>query len=603
MNDTTQAARHAISYLLAGNPPNGVLPSACGAWSEVVTLLYAAHADGGTPAVRRMFETLTRSNRALAALVSGEDDGWGPLISLQHAELPAFPLEMFPDWLHAFTNEVTETMQTPSDLAGMLGLAILSTAAGGLFVVRVRPGWDEPVNVYTVTSLPPGSRKSPVFRAMSAPLVAFEQDLIAAAQDAILRATNERDILQAQLDAAKRDAAKSKGDGARELVDELTDRLKAVELPAVPKLIVDDITPEALASALAEQGGRIAALSSEGDLFAIMAGRYSSGAPNLGVFLKGHAGDPIRVDRRNRSEMVSNPALTVGITTQPDVLRSFSANAAFRGQGLLARFFYALPKSTVGSRAIETPPIQEETRIAYHGAMRRLLLMARGWHSGNIGNSGKLPRPDFWELGNIYVINNKDIFNYLYINEIGNSHILEFQSWLEPQLAEHGTLAGVCDWASKLAGGVIRIAALLHLASLASQNSHNSQNDARIIPAELVAEAIGFADYLLAHAQAAYAEIGANPATEPARIVLRWIEKVGARTFTKRDAWQGVRGGIIQKSDDLDPAIELLTEHNYIRELAGEDRAGPGRKPSPRYEVNPRLASQNSHNTQNRGEA
>lgn len=603
MNET-QAARHAINHLLAGNPPNGVTPSACGPWAETVTLLYAAHADGGTPAVRRMYETLARSNHGLAALVSSEDDGWGPLISLNQVDLPVFPLDIFPGWLHDFTTEITEAMQTPPDLAGMLAFAILSTAAGGLFAVQVRPGWDEPVNVYTVTSLPPGSRKSPVFRSMTAPLVAFEQDLIAFAQDRIIRLTNERDVLQQQLEAAKREAAKNKsGAPTAEVfseVDAITERLKETDLPVVPKLIVDDITPEALSTALAEQKGRIAALSSEGDLFAIMAGRYSSGAPNLGVFLKGHAGDPIRVDRRNRSEMVTSPALTVGITTQPDVLRSFSANAAFRGQGLLARFFYALPKSTVGSRAIETTPVQEETRIAYHGAMRRLLLMARGWNSGDIGNSGKLPRPDFWELGNIEVINNNDHINYLYINEIGNTHILDFQSWLEPRLGEHGELVGITDWASKLVGGVIRIAGLLHLAALASQNSHNTQNDARTIPAETVRRAVEFSGYLLAHAQAAYAEIGANPATEPARVVLRWLEKTGTRTFTKRDAWQAVRGGVIQKSDDLDPALELLTEHNYIREMPSEDRAGPGRKPSTRYEINPRLTSQNSHNTQNR---
>ena len=601
-----ERTRAVVQSLLDGNVPNGITPEACGEWAFVVTQLYQAHGTGGTAGVRAVYDTLARADRNVAALVSSDaaPDGWGPLISFQHADLPPFPLEILPPWLRDFCEAVTTTMQTPPDLAGMLALSIASAACGRLFFVQPRAGWDEPVNVYTVTSLPPGSRKSPVFRAMTAPLVAFEQDLIAAAQDAIIRATNERDILQQQLEAAKRDAAKAKSDGARELVDELSDRLKALELPAIPKLIVDDITPEALSSALAEQHGRIAALSSEGDLFAIMAGRYSSGAPNLGVFLKGHAGDPIRVDRRNRSEVVHQPALTVGITTQPEVLRSFSANAAFRGQGLLARFFYALPKSTVGQRQIETPPIPEAVRMEYHAALRRLLILPRIWHSGNIGNCGKLPRSDFWELGNISIINNIDIFNYLYINEIGNSHILKFQAWLEPQLGERGAMAGITDWASKLAGAVLRVAGLLHLASLASHNSHNSQNDARVIPAETVEQAISFAPYLLEHARAAYAEIGANPASEPARVVVRWIEKTGTTVFTKRDCWQGTRGGAIGKTDDLDPALEMLTEHGYIREEQREEqRAGPGRKPSPRYEVNPRVFSHNSHNSQNGGAA
>ena len=48
-------------------------------------------------------------------------------------------------------------------------------------------------------------------------------------------------------------------------------------VPSLPCLIVDDITPESLATELARQEGRIAALSAEGGLFDIIAGRYSSG--------------------------------------------------------------------------------------------------------------------------------------------------------------------------------------------------------------------------------------------------------------------------------------------------------------------------------------
>ena len=59
------------------------------------------------------------------------------------------------------------------------------------------------------------------------------------------------------------------------------------------RLIVDDVSPERLATLLRDHGGRIAVLSAEGDIFDVMAGRYSKGGvPNLGVFLKGHAGDP-----------------------------------------------------------------------------------------------------------------------------------------------------------------------------------------------------------------------------------------------------------------------------------------------------------------------
>ncbi|HEU5088422.1 MAG TPA: YfjI family protein [Roseiflexaceae bacterium] len=612
MTDATSNAHHAISMLLAGAAPNGVAPGECGQWADTVQALYTAHADGGTPAVRRMFDALARTHKGLAALVAGDatGDGWPALVSLAPTNLPAFPLDILPTWLQDFAEAVTETMQTPPDLAGMLGLSILSAACARYFVVQVRPGWEEPTNVYTVTSLPPGNRKSPVFRQMTAPLVAFEQDLIARADAIIREALNQQDILQQQLEAAKREAAKAKAqferDDAWAKVTEITEQLKALTVPSVPKMIVDDITPEALSSELAAQEGRIAALSSEGDLFAIMAGRYSSGTPNLGVFLKGHAGDPIRVDRRNRSEVIHQPALTIGITTQPDVLRSFSANAAFRGQGLLARFFYAIPKSTVGSRQIETPPIDEAIQTEYAASLRRLLVLARIWgnaNSGNNGNCGKralaLLRSDSGDSDPIYFININTYFNYLYINSDGNTLIRQFELWLEPQLGEYGTLGGMSDWAAKLAGGVARVAALLHLGELVSHNSHYSQNTPEIVPADMVARALRFAEYQMAHARAAYAEIGADPALEPARVIVRWLETSGASIFTKRDCWQSVRGGVFQKAEDVDPALTLLVDHGYIREMAQEERAGPGRKPSQRYEVNPRVASHNSHKSQN----
>ena len=116
-------------------------------------------------------------------------------------------------------------------------------------------------------------------------------------------------------------------------------------MPPVPRWLVDDATPEALAGLLATYG-RIALLSPEGDVFDQMAGRYNQAAgPNLGVYLKGHAGDLLKVDRRGRPpEYVERPCLTIGLTVQPEVLRGLAGRPGFGGRGLLARFLYSLPR-------------------------------------------------------------------------------------------------------------------------------------------------------------------------------------------------------------------------------------------------------------------
>ena len=81
-------------------------------------------------------------------------------------------------------------------------------------------------------------------------------------------------------------------DGAQDVVgalERLADRLRAHDVavrplsePAPPS---GALTPETLAVKMCAQRGRIGVISPEGGLFAILAGRYSSGVPNLDLVL------------------------------------------------------------------------------------------------------------------------------------------------------------------------------------------------------------------------------------------------------------------------------------------------------------------------------
>jgi hypothetical protein len=110
--------------------------------------------------------------------------------------------------------------------------------------------------------------------------------------------------------------------------------------------------------------------------------------------------------------------------------------------------------------------------------------------------------------------------------------------------------------------------------------------------------------YFIAHAQAAYGSMGANSDTAGADHLLGWIKRTQPATFTKRDAHQENRGRF-PRADELSAPLTLLEEHHHIRKVEEEpSENGPGRKPSPIYEVNPlvldgRTAShiaQNAHN-------
>ena len=253
---------------------------------------------------------------------------------------------------------VSEATQTDAGMAGTVALGALAACAGGRVMIEIRSGWREPLNLFTVTVAGPGERKSAVLRMLTAPLQGAERKLLEAGHAARLEAQTTKDVAIKAADVAKAAAGKSTGDQRDELLGQAiaaAEAAQAVEIPPIPRLLADDVTPEACATLLAEQDGRLAVISAEGGIFDVIAGRYSGNVPVLDVWLKGHSGDPLRVDRKGRDpEYVENPALTLSLMIQPSVLSSMARQQAFRGRGLLARFLYSVPKSRVGHRTIES---------------------------------------------------------------------------------------------------------------------------------------------------------------------------------------------------------------------------------------------------------
>jgi replicative DNA helicase len=235
---------------------------------------------------------------------------WEPPISFGAAgEVPAFPVEVLPGWLGEYVAAVATATQTPPDLAGMLALAVLATVAAGAVEVQPRPGWREPLCLFIAVGMDAGTRKSSVFTAMTRPVADFERDQATAALPSITETATLRRIAEqaaAQAEAAASRAPTSQQEQARAEAIARTAEAANLVVPPIPRWLVDDATPEALAGLLATYG-RIALLSPEGDVFDQMAGRYNQQVgPNLGVYLKGHAGDLLKVDRRGRPPNTSN---------------------------------------------------------------------------------------------------------------------------------------------------------------------------------------------------------------------------------------------------------------------------------------------------------
>jgi hypothetical protein len=491
-------------------------------------------------------------------------------------DAPAFPTERLPGWMGGFIRAEAEATQTPPDLAGMLVLAAAGAALARKFRVQVRPGWIEPTNVFTVTSLAVGERKSQVFSDVMAPVAAFEREEVKRLGPDVAEKASARRALEARMKHLEGKAAKTEDREERETVEVeakgLARELAATPPSELPQFLCDDVTQEKLPILLAKQGGRMLQAAPEGNLFEMLRGRYSEGA-HFDVYLKAHAGDTIRVSRVGRPEdFVEQPALTLALAVQPSVVAGLSGEESFRGKGLLARFLYSLPRSIVGSRRVNPSPVPGSVAREYVAGMTTL------WEFPDRRDDAGQPVPTL-----------------LKFSDAADALLQKFERWLEPQLADGEELSYLAGWANKLAGAIARLAGILHAA--AEINRPRGDEWKRPVAAETVSAAVALGrDYLLPHARAAFGLMGADGRAADARALVRWLAGLSENAenaenapplISRRDIHQAAplkrRFTPVEK---LDPILELVVRMGYLRPVDGAGQSGRGH-PSPKFWVNP----------------
>lgn len=507
-------------------------------------------------------------DRAIAAAIPAGSTAagavpWAPPARFYRVTVPDFPVDRLPAKLRAFVEEQSVALQVPRALIGCLVLVVVTITVAGKVRIEVRDSWSEPLTLFCGIAMAPGNRKSAAFRAVTTPLIVFEEHEALRLAPELRRQYARRRVLLQALRKAEQEAAKTESEGLRANLDKVNrihEELAGTEDLEAPRLFGDDATPEALSRLMARHGGRFAVLSAEGGVFELMAGRYSnSGAANFDIYLKGHAGDTVRVDRVQREgERINAAILSVGLTFQPDVLRSLASKPGFSGRGLLARFLFVLPESPLGRRVIGAPPVSDRTANEYESLVLLLL------RDTPVPKDPKRPPTIRLSIEALDAIE-------------------QFEGSIEPRLGRDGDLGIVAEWGSKLAGAIARLAAILHVARL------ESAAKAVCTPVALstMTDAIALGEFFLAHARAAFAEMGADPDVERARTVLRWLKRNPTLTsFTRRDVHQALKSRF-PKVDELGPAIRLLLEHEYIRIIDTNEPVRPGRPKSPSYDVNP----------------
>jgi putative DNA primase/helicase len=280
---------------------------------------------------------------------------------------------------------------------------------------------------------------------------------------------------------------------------------------------------------------------------------YNGGAANNDVFLQGHAGSAMRVDRAGRFAHIDKPALSFGLLIQPATLADVASSSKFRNTGLLARFLWAMPVSNVGQRDVRKhSPIPAHVSEEYE---RRLFQLLEG-----------VPAPSTAP-------------KVLPLAAAAREEWLDMAAAIELEQGDGGRYESISDWTSKLPGAVARIAALLELAQVglqANQVSHESME-----------RAIQLARLLIPHVQAAFGLLGTDAVDNDASAILKWVRAGGRTEFTRREA-QKAQEGRFRSVDRLQKALERLEQQDVLR---GFNRHNKGAPPTMMLRVNPKVLS------------
>jgi len=485
-------------------------------------------------------------------------------LPLDDPKPPAMPTGILTGWLGLMAEKIALATETPLELSALLCLSTVATAAQGKFSVRPEGGYFEPVNIWTAPAMKSGQRKTAVHKLATKPLLDWERGKCREVAQQLKAIESQIRTLQTRATKLRNKCAAEEDHAEQERLQKEIDQIETSMpvLPVTPRLFTQDVTPEHLGTMMADQSEKMAVLSDEGGIFDILAGRYSSGIPNLDLFLQAHSGAPVRVDRGSRPSVVlDHPLLTMGLSPQPDVLRALSTKPGFRGRGLLARFLYALPESKMGYRDLEPRQVPGHIADRYAEGIRALLNTELRYDS----------------------IKDEHFPHMLMFDEAAYTVWKDYQRRVEVHLRDGGRFAGMTDWAGKLPGAVARMAGLMHCAQFALDLIGPAD---RLIDQDTMRRAVRLGELLTEHALIVFDLMSDNGDLESARKVWRHIQANGITAFTFSEIWHPLRG-TFKTTENIEPAIEMLLDHYLI--LPAEDKPlGRSGRRGRRFVVNPK---------------
>jgi len=444
-----------------------------------------------------------------------------------HSEPPhtwqPFPTRCLPEPISGFVKAVARSVGCDPSMAALPALAMLGRCIGNRRVIRLKPDWTEPAVIWAVVLAPSGSMKSPVQRLVFAPLSLRQAQAHHEHQQALVE--YERDRVQYERDLADWKRGKLSGEPPAK-----------PEPPVCEKLIVGDITIEALADRLGKQPDPILVRRDEFAGWLDGLAEYKGGrGSDLGHWLSLWQAQELSIERKTgqwTSLYVPRAAACLFGTCPPEVFIGAMARRHLR-DGLCARFLLAHPPDRLVQWSEAT--IRDSVKLAIEQVVDGLLAL-----EGDFDADGRpCPRPmDLDAEGNKVWVQSYD------------EHRQQMQD-LGPELRSA---------AAKLEAYAARFALIFHLVRMVAGDP---TADPQRINAESVRAGVELARWFLGEAIRLYRSFGDSDADREARELFEWVVS-RQRPVTVRDLTHGLRR-FRGKRDEAEAALDDLVKRGWGR--------------------------------------
>jgi hypothetical protein len=538
------------------------------------------------PALRELFEPGYRERRGPRSQTQSERDSsqstssarsedsrpepWDEPIPLD--KVPAvedFPLDVLPAPLAGLIGEIAWSMNCAPDLAGVALLTLAGGAIANSRHLAITETHLVSPCLYAVVIASPGMTKSPPLRLLRRPF-----DLAEA---------NFRREWKAELEKWKEAQGEDRG-----------------PKPTLTRCQVSNVTTESLQIILDENPRGVLMVRNE--LSGLLAGlnQYKrGGGDDRQFYLDLWDGTPIITDRKSDRAREGAPVFVQDAftaiygTIQPEVVTILRPDGGRRraaiNDGFIDRFLFAYPRD-IPAVGEQWRAVTSLARSQWEDTIRELLSLQMQ------ATSDKLPRPVL-----------------LHLDAQGRSSWERFTKDLAAEINGDDFPPHLRGPWMKLKAYGGRLALILRCLRWACATAAGEVDELTQVEGVDMDAAIRLVHYFQSHTRKVDALIDTDPRRREAQRVLRWLSLNSLKCLNleqgikKSDLHAGVWGGS-KDVDEVSDILSLLVRYGWLRLCHEEERKGPGRRASPRYEVHPCLIqrsdiSENSENPPREAEA